>query len=612
MMSAAPGKIQADHLARLAYIYVRQSSRHQVFDHQESGRRQYELKARAQQLGWPEERIVTLDTDQAHSASDPAVVRPGFQQMLAAVALGQVGAIFSVEVSRLARQDSEWHRLVEVAAFSRTVLVDEQQVYDPRWPDDRLMLGLKGLFSSTEMRQMSLRMWDNRLRKARRGELPFNPPIGLIFDPDQGLGLDPDQHVQAVVRLFFERFRLSGQISQVVRYFQEHSLQFPKRQGHWDGPIVWGPLSCPRARAILLNPLYAGAYVYGRTTRRAEAKPRECLHQPVVRLAPAAWEVVIWEAFEGYISRAEYEANQATLSRTLQQQAHTGRRQDGIALLSGIVLCGRCGHRMYVDYSGPEHQHVSYVCCQQQRHYATPTCQRVPGRAVDQVVAAAVLAVLTPAQIELSLAVVEEMARQQTQLRQQWELRLEGARYAVRVAQRRYEQVDPDNRLVARTLEQAWETRLREMEQVEAEFAHQQNLTPFTLTEAQRQQVRQLAQDLPAVWQAPTTLPAERKQLLQLLVADVTLTRRETDVLIQIRWHTNEVDTYTAVLPRLGAPRLVQAVVERVRTLSGTHTDGQIAALLNQEASQTALDRPFTARGIEALRRRHGIRKRSA
>jgi len=611
-MMVSPAKIRADHLERRAYVYVRQSSMAQVHDHQESTRRQYDLKNRARQLGWSDERIVVIDDDLGQSASNPNLVRSGFQRLLAEVVVGRAGCVLNLEVARLARLDSEGHRLVEVAAMTGTLLIDEQQIYDPRLHDDRLMLGLKVLLSSNELRQMGLRLWENKLRKAQRGELRINLPVGLVFDPEQGACLDPDEQVQAAVQLLFERFRLTGCISSVVRYFHEHGLQFPKRKGGWDGPLQWGPLSCQRVHATLRNPLYAGAYVYGRTTRRAVAKPPEKMHQKAVRLSPEDWAVTLWDAFPSYIDRAEYEANQAHLERNRRKSPAAARRRDGAALLSGIALCGLCGQRLHVAYTGKDGQHIAYVCTHRQRRYAEPACQRVPGREVDKIVADAVLAALTPAQIELSLAVMEEMGRQQAELRRQWELRLEGAHYAARLAQRRYEQIDPENRLVARSLERQWEAKLREVERLEAEFARQQSRSPLTLDATQCQQLANLVQDLPKVWHAETTSCAERKTLLQLLVADVTLTRRETDILAQIRWHTNELDTYEVPLPSRGAPPVSEAVVERVRTLSRTHTDSQIADALNQAGIQTPQGKPFTARRVQGLRRRYEIRKRSS
>jgi DNA invertase Pin-like site-specific DNA recombinase len=312
-MTLSASKIRPDHLDRWAYIYVRQSDPMQVLNHQESTRRQYDLRHRARQLGWPDERIAVIDEDLGHSASDASQARAGFERLVADLFIGRVGAILSVEISRLSRQDSEGYRLVEAAALTDTLLIDEQTIYDPRLPDDRLMLGLKVLLSSNELRLMGMRLWENKLRKAQRGELRINLPVGLVFDRHEGIFLDPDERVQAAVRLLFERFRLSGKISQVVRYFQEHGLQFPKRKGGWYGPLQWGPLSCQRVRAALCNPLYAGGYAYGRETRRAAAKPPDKRRQPVVRLDPEDWEVVIWDAFPSYLSRAEYEANQALL-----------------------------------------------------------------------------------------------------------------------------------------------------------------------------------------------------------------------------------------------------------------------------------------------------------
>jgi DNA invertase Pin-like site-specific DNA recombinase len=606
-------KIGLEHLKRWAYVYVRQSDPTQVRDHQESTRRQYELKNRARQLGWRDERIVVIDQDLGQSASDPSVVRAGFEHLLSEVVLGRAGAILGLEVSRLARQDSQGYRLVEVAALTGALLIDEQTIYDPRLPDDRLMLGLKVLLSSNELRQMGLRLWENKLRKAQRGELHINLPIGLVFDPQQGITLDPDERVQAAVHLLFEQFRLSSKISHVVRYFHDHQLQFPKRKGGWHGPLEWGLLSCQRVSAALRNPLYAGAYVYGRATQRAVAKPPDKLQQRVVRLPSDAWAVTLWDTFPSYISRAEYEANQAILERNRHRGSPAGprRRQDGAALVSGIVLCGRCGQRMQVVYSGKDRQYITYICCHRQRRYAEPVCQRIPGRDVDQRVAEVVLAALTPAQIELTLAVMQEIERQQAELQRQWDLQLESARYTAQLAQRRYEQVDPDNRLVARTLESRWEAALHEVERLESERARPQSQAALRLDATQRQQLAALVHDLPQVWQADTTTWTDRKDLLQLLVADVTLTRQETDVLVQIRWHTNQLEAHTVPLPVRGAPPIPNTVVERIRALSQSLTDGQIADELNQAGIHTSQGKPFTSRRVQGLRRRYGIHKRS-
>jgi len=308
-------KVRQEHLSRMACVYLRQSTVVQVQEHQESTRRQYALVQRARLLGWPDARIQVIDEDLGHSASDVAHPRTGFQKLLARVVTGEVGAIFSVEVSRLARQDSEGHRLVEVAALTDTLLLDEQQAYDPCLADDRLILGLKVLLSSNELRLMHQRLRENLLSKARRGELRLNLPVGLVFVPHNGIQLDPDEQVQGAVRLLFDRFRLSGRMSEVARYFQDNGLRFPRRRGSWHGELEWAPLSLDRIRAVLANPLYAGAYVYGRTKRQTLMRSEQHIERPRRRLPIEEWTVAQWEAFPGYIDRAEYEANQARLAQ---------------------------------------------------------------------------------------------------------------------------------------------------------------------------------------------------------------------------------------------------------------------------------------------------------
>ena len=608
-MNATDSKVQPEHMLRKAYVYVRQSSLMQVQIHQESTRRQYGLYSRAAELGWKADRIEVVDEDLGQSASQVGRQRAGFQRLLAAMVSGEVGAIFSVEVSRLARQDSEGHRLVEIAALTGTLLVDEQQVYDPNLPDDRLMLGLKVLLSSNEVRLMNQRLRENKLRKAQRGELRLELPIGLIQDKQAGIHLDPDEQVRGAVRLVFERFRQTGRLSNVVRYFIDHGLQFPRRKGNWDGPLEWGRLSLQRARYLLTNPLYAGAYVYARSALRTVVGPHQRLERKKRALPSEDWGALRWEAFQGYIDRAEYERNQAILAAKPDSLAGKSRRRDGHALLSGLVLCGQCGKRMYVSYSGQASQRVTYLCNTDTMHYAQPACQRVPGRKVDELVAERALAALTPAQIELSLALAQELERQQTELCRQWQRRLEGAHYAARLAQRRYQQVDPDNRLVARTLEAEWENALHTTEQLEADFARFQQHHALQLSPAQRQKLFDLSQDLAQLWSAPSTTWAERKDLIELLVADVTLTRLEDRIRVQIRWHTNQVEEHALPLPVLGSPPTPAPILQRIRELYQSHTDREIALILNQEGLNTATGRAFTLRIVSGTRRRNHLRK---
>jgi hypothetical protein len=292
------------------------------------------------------------------------------------------------------------------------LLIDEQQVYDPHLSDDRLMLGLKVLLSSNEIRLMGQRLRENQLRKAQRGELRLNLPVGLVFVPQVGIRLDPDEQVQGAVRLLFERFRLCGHVSAVAKYFHENGLLFPRRKGSWQGPLEWSPLSIVRVRAVLDNPLYAGAYVYGRSKRCIIVRDQGQIQRPRLPLPQEEWAVAHWDAFPGYISRAEYQVNQAHLAQNRAKPHIPGawsRRRDGHALLTGKILCGRCGRPMHVGYQGTNGSRSVYVCNARQLHHGETACQRMPGKAIDEFVTARLLAALTPAQMELSLALVEEL-----------------------------------------------------------------------------------------------------------------------------------------------------------------------------------------------------------
>jgi DNA invertase Pin-like site-specific DNA recombinase len=613
-MNRHENKIQEAHIRRKACVYVRQSTLAQVQEHQESTKRQYELYKRARQLGWMDGQIEIIDEDLGHSASDISQQRAGFQKLLGKVVTGEIGAIFSVEVSRLARQDSEGHRLVEVATLTDTLLIDEQQVSDPRLSDDRLLLGLKVLLSSNEVRLMSQRLRENKLRKAQRGELRLNLPIGLVWVPHVGVQLDPDERVQGAVRLLFDRFRLSGRLSAVVRYFHENGLLYPRRKGSWHGKLEWGLLSLERVREALANPLYAGAYVYGRSKRRTIVHSENHIERPRQPLPQDGWAVVHWNAFEGYISREEYNANQAYLAknRANPHLPSPSRRRNGPALLGGKLICGKCGRPMHVGYQGTNGSRSVYLCNARQIHYGEPTCQRVPGKAVDQWVTEKIMAALTPAQIDLSLAIMEEFERQHTELKRQWQRQLEAARYAADLAQRRYEEVDPANRLVANTLEQRWEACLQEISRLENEFATFCRKKSPSYAPEQRQSLLRLATDLPNIWFSPTTTWTERKDLLELLVADVTLTRHDAGITVQLRWFTNEVETGQLPLPFSGGGKPTPlAIVDCIRDLSKNHTDKETAKILNRDGLKSARGNAFTAKSVEMIRQRNKITKRS-
>jgi len=361
-MSQIKRKIRLDHLRRQAYIYIRQSTLRQVYHNQESRRRQYALQERAVALGWSSSAVEMIDEDQGRSGRDSD--RPGFQRLMEAISHGEVGAVFCLEVSRLSRRSSTWHALVELCVEQDTLLIDEESVYDPNLPDDQLMLGLRGLMKESELDTLRRRMQLSREEKARRGELRFHPPTGLVHDRRGNLRLDPDEEVQGAVRLLFEQFRRLGSAAAVVRYFDDHDLVFPIRHfgGVRDGEVGWKPLTYQRTLQVLHNPLYAGAYAYGRRAYSRQRKPREMWGQREVKMPQEDWLSLIWDAFPSYISREEYEANQRRLAANRPGSKESGAARSGAASLSGCVICGVCGRAMQVVYSGTGGRYVTYVC----------------------------------------------------------------------------------------------------------------------------------------------------------------------------------------------------------------------------------------------------------
>jgi DNA invertase Pin-like site-specific DNA recombinase len=605
-------KVRVDHLRRKAYIYVRQSTLQQVRQNRESTLRQYDLQRRALELGWSEDLIQVIDDDQGQSGVDAQ--RSGFQWLVAEVGMGRVGGVFSVGASRLARNNSAWHRLLELCALSRTLIIDEQAVHDPRKFNDRMLLGLQGLFGEAELHLIRDRLLKGRDQKAARGELRITLPTGLVYNEQEQVVLDPDERVREAVAFFFRQFERLQSLMSVVRYFHEHSLRFPTRQGGGDlaGEVVWVPLSRQRGQKMLHNPAYTGAYAYGRTRRRREQRLDGSWVQREVRLPPEEWAVLIRDAFPGYISWEQYEANQDTLAANAPHREGTsgpGPLRSGEALLVGLVRCGLCGQRMRVRYGG---HGFSYACTYARAKFGAPSCQTVPrGSLVDEAIAQTLLAALTPAQMRISLAVLEELAQQAAQAERQWALRLEQARYEAQRTQRQYHLVEPENRLVARTLEAAWEEKLRALASLEQAYEQYRQQTPLHLDAAQRAAIEALSQDLPRVWAAETTTAEERKQMVRLLLKEVTLTRQGQQVEVNLHWQTNAVTSLCVSLRKSKTRRkqTSSAVLSLVREMAAHHTDAQIAETLNARGYRTARGLLFTAERVADLRRRYAIGK---
>jgi len=606
-------KIRPDHLDRQALIYVRQSTMMQVRNNTGSTARQYDLVPRALDLGWPKEHIHVIDQDQGHSGAS-AAGRDGFQLLVAEVGLKHAGAVLCLEASRLARSCSDWYRLLEICALTDTLVIDEEGVYDPGQYNDRLLLGFKGTMSEAELHWLRQRLLGGKLAKAELGQLRFRLPVGLIYDQVGKVVIDPDEEVRHAVQLVFDLFAHHSSALAVVTHFAHHQLRFPTRlwgRGR-SGELVWGRLSSGRALSILHNPFYAGAYVYGRTITRMKLLPGEAprIKGRTRQIKRDDWPIILLEAHQGYLGWERFRANQQQLddNRTWRVEDRRGAVREGVALLQGIVLCGLCGRRMSVRYL-QDGRIPNYECNQAHTQLAAKCCQSVRGDRIDEAVARSFLQAIEPAHLEVSLATLEQIEAQALKLERQWALRLERGRYEAELARRRFIAVEPENRLVARSLEKEWNNKLAEVERQEREYATLPQYATRFASIKDRGRIMALAQDLPAVWCAATTTNAERKTLLRYLIKDVTLTRRETIIEIGIRWQTEAVTKLVVDRPRKSWEvwRTSSSVINLVRQLAVDHTDQQIAVELNRRGLKSGKGGSFTAGKVNWVRYAQGI-----
>jgi len=601
-------KITTGHLQRQAYLYVRQSTLRQVFENTESTRRQYALRERAVALGWVSDNIVVIDSDLGLSGADAD--REGFQKLVAAVGLGEVGVVIGLEVSRLARNNADWHRLLEICALSDTLILDEDGLYNPAHFNDRLLLGLKGTMSEAELHVLRARLLGGQRAKASRGELEVKLPVGFVYDPTGKVILDPDRQVQQALRTFFETFRRTGSATATVRSFREQGLLFPRRlsTGPHTGTIAWGPLRHNRTLRALKNPRYTGAFVYGRHQNRKTAAGR-ATRTPLPR---DQGHTLLLNAHPGYITWARYEENLHRLHENAQANGADRRKsppREGAALLQGLVVCGRCGGRMTVRYYMRHEQQIpEYVCQKDCIEKAQPLCQRLVGHGLDQAIGDLLVQTVSPLALEVALAVQEELnsrAEEADRLRYQ---QVERARYEAELAQRRYLRVDPDNRLVADSLEADWNQKLRALASAEEHYEQQRQAERFLLDQEKRQQILALATDFPRLWREPTTPQRERKRMVRLLLEDVTLIRGD-DITAHVRFRGGAAQTLHLPLP-LDATQLRKVdpkVVAEVDRLLDDHTDGEVVEILNARGFRPGVAERFSLRILYILRRTYGL-----
>ncbi len=608
-------KVTDTHRAKLAYVYIRQSTPGQLIHHTDSTTRQYELVERAVALGWPSARVQVIDEDLAKSGAQ-ANQRSGFQHLLAEISLGHVGLVLSLDATRLARNSSDWYRLIELGSIFGSIIADAEVLYDPRQYHDRLLLGLAGMMSEAELHHMHMRLHAGKRHKAERGALSLPLPAGLERLRGGEVILHPDEEVQARLRLIFDTFEQVGSARAVAQYLRRQDLTVPTRPRHGAPPlpIVWVGGQTNVVLNILQNPAYAGAYVWGKTTTDPARRKPGVAHSGIVHRPLEEWLVCLQDTYPAYITWAQFTSTRQRLhaNQFRYRAAQPGAARAGQALLQGIALCGRCGARLWVRYRGARGERPGYVCNSNAIELGDPICQSVNAADVDSVVEEIVLQALEPDKVALALEAFEHLKREVSGLDRQWQLRLERAHFEVGRAERQYNEVEPENRLVARNLEKHWETKLRAVEEAEQDYAKWQGQYDTALSGTDRQAILDVGQNLPALWHAATTTAADRKRLLRLVVREVILDRSRApdQVWLQINWQTGASTEQWA--PRRISRYRDQAGIEnlrhRLQALKAEGlTDKLIATRLSAEGFTTSQGGALTSGAVWYLRKRWQI-----
>ena len=608
-------KVTASHRSRAAVIYVRQSTLVQVERNRELTARQYDLVSRARELGWPRTAVTVIDDDLGISGAS-AAGRSGFAQLVAQVGMGQVGIVLSLEVSRLARNNADWYRLLDLAGMTDTLIADADGVYHPAVFNDRLVLGLKGTMSEAELHVLRARLDGGIRNKAARGELRRGLPVGLVWGEADGEILKhPDEAVTGVIAAIFGRFAVCGSVRGTWLWLRDQGLKFPLQPGAYirGAEIIWTEPTYHAVHNVLTHPAYAGTYTFGRSRQERCVRDDGTLRVRRRVLPQDQWEVLIKDHHPGFIDWDTYQANQAKIRQNIRPVAHqpgTGAVREGCALLQGLATCGTCGRKLAVYYDGEHKATPGYYC--------TGTGQLVEGRgtrhmraggvAIDQAVTAAFLAALEPVALQACLQAARQLEQGHDAALEQHRRQAEQARYNAARAERRYQAVDPDNRLVARGLEAAWEKALTELAAAEAELTRRQAARPATLTPAERAAILALGDDLQAVWDATTTTDKDRKQLLRTLLDEVNITvHRDHDsgrADLVLRWKGGAITELAIPIKRKPQRRLRtgEDTISLVRRLAVHYDDAKIAQILNRQHRRTPRGLSYTAGRVQGLR----------
>jgi DNA invertase Pin-like site-specific DNA recombinase len=609
-------KIQSYHQQKMACIYLRQSTMFQVMHNQESTERQYALHQKAQQYGWDTSRIRIMDGDLGQSGSH-TTNREDFKTLVAEVSMGNVGAIFVLEASRLSRSSADWNRLLELCSLTQTLIIDQDGCYDPSQFNDQLLLGLKGTMSQAESHLIRARLHGAKLNKAKRGELRFPIPVGFIYDEDGNITFDPDAQVCHVIRLLFDLFKEKQTAYGVVHYFGSNNIQFPKRSygGRWKGKLLWGKLTHERVLHILKHPFYAGVYTYGRYKSSKKLNPQGEIVSRLKRQPMEQWPVMIRDHHSQYITFEEFEHNiqQLQLNKAnIPDNLLAGPPREGLTLLQGLLVCGICGRRMTIRYTINNSIVPTYLCNWQKRQGLT-SCECFSFRAdiVDPVITQKVIEVLTPANVSIAINALGEIEKRTASLDKHWQMNIQRCQYQADLAQRRFEQVDPANRLVAASLEKDWNRQLEKLALATNEYKEYQKKTETDFPSQKRKEIIALAKQIPTLW-AKTTNTKDKKRIVRLLISDITVTKdRQTKLLfLNVRWQAGPLQQIQVTLPPNAADkvRYPAAMVEKVRALTMQYADDKkTIALLNEQGLLGAKGRPFTLHMIKSIRYKYQI-----
>lgn len=611
-------KIESHHQQKTAFVYLRQSTMHQVMHNQESTERQYALSQKAIDYGWSPSLVQILDGDLGRSGSNTAG-REDFKTLVAEVSMGNVGAIFVLEASRLSRNSADWNRLLELCSLTRTLIIDQDGCYDPAQFNDQLLLGLKGTMSQAELHLIKGRLYGAKINKAKKGELRFPLPVGFVHDDLGNITFDPDAQVCHVIQMVFDLFKEKQSAYAVVQHFGRNSIKFPKRSygGRWQGKLIWGKVTYERVLSVLSNPFYAGVYTWGRHKSFKSINP----HGEIVtkqRLLPMEeWPVIIKDHHCKYISFQDFENNrqQSQMNKTNSvKNPLSGPPREGMTLLQGLLYCGICGRRMTIRYTVNKQCTPTYECNWRKRQGLThSSCFSFKAKVADPVIEKMVVDILTPSNLSIAINALNQIEKRNTSMNRQREMNIQRCQYQADLAQRRFEQVDPANRLVAASLEKSWNQELEKLAAAEKEYQDYLSRQEKEFPAAKKKEITVLASHIPDLWDKTTNIK-DKKRIIRLLISDITVTRDndKKNLMLNLRWQTGQAQQFRVSLPPSAADktRYPKEMVDQVRELTLMYgDDNKTANDLNSKGILSATGKTFTKDMIEWIRFKHKIEK---